>query len=124
MEVLDLVRDFGFPMVTGVAGWWAGRPKAKVEVEATSVDNAGKVIDKWEGYADRLEKNIEQLRAVIEELNDALKLANDDKVACGKSLLKLQLEYDELMQLYHEMQKELDRVKNEKFINTDTNLQP
>lgn len=115
MTTWDLIREVGLPLATGIAGWWAGRPKEKVELEATSVDNAGKVIDKWEGYADRLEKNIEQLRSIIEELNDALKLANDEKVACGKALLKLQTEYDELSQLYNEMLKEFERIKNEKI---------
>lgn len=111
MEVLDVLIQIGTPIATGIAGWWAGRPKTKVEIEATSVDNAGKVIDKWEGYADRLEKNIETLKSVIDELNEALKMANDEKVACGKALMKLQEEYNDLMRLYNEMQTEFERGK-------------
>lgn len=117
MEVWEVVREIGLPALTGVIGYFSGKPRAKVEIEATSVDNAGKVIDKWEGYADRLERNIEQLRTIIEELNASLRLANDDKMACGKALMKLQSEYDELMQLYTEMQKELERVRYEKNSN-------
>ncbi|MNI96760.1 hypothetical protein D3C73_1552820 [compost metagenome] len=90
-------------------------------MEATNVDNAGKVIDKWESYANRLEKDIEHLRAIIEDLNQGLKLANEDRVACSKTLAELQVKYDDLMKLYNELQIELKKVKNEKYISIDRN---
>ncbi len=113
MELLELVERFGTPVITGIIGYFVGRPKQQAEVEATNVENAGKVIDKWAGYADRLEKNIEQLRAVIEDLNDALRIANDEHIACAKTLAKLQAEYDDLMKLFNELQIELKKIKNE-----------
>jgi len=113
MELLELLERFGAPLITGIVGYFVGRPKQQAEVEATNVENAGKVIDKWAGYADRLEKNIEQLRAVIEDLNDALQLANDEKITCAKTLAKLQVEFDDLMKLYTELQGELKKIKNE-----------
>ncbi|UIR56348.1 hypothetical protein LZQ00_00635 [Sphingobacterium sp. SRCM116780] len=119
MELLDLLERFGAPIITGIGGYFVGRPKQQAEVEATNVENAGKVIDKWEGYADRLEKNIEQLRSVIGDLNDALKLANDEKIACAKTLAKLEAEYDDLMKLYNELQIELRIIKNEENSRND-----
>lgn len=113
MDLLELLERFGTPIITGIIGYFVGRPKQQAEVEATNVENAGKVIDKWAGYADRLEKNIEQLRAVIEDLNDALQLVNDEKIACAKTLAKLQAEYDDLMKLFNELQIELRKIKNE-----------
>lgn len=113
MELLELVERFGTPVITGIIGYFVGRPKQQAEVEATNVENAGKVIDKWAGYADRLEKNIEQVRAVIEDLNDALRIANDEHIACAKTLAKLQAEYDDLMKLFNELQIELKKIKNE-----------
>lgn len=113
MELLELVERFGTPVITGIIGYFVGRPKQQAEVEATNVENAGKVIDKWAGYADRLEKNIEQLRAVIEDLNDALRIANDEHIACAKTLAKLQAEYNDLMKLFNELQIELKKIKNE-----------
>ena len=113
MEPLELVERFGTPVITGIIGYFVGRPKQQAEVEATNVENAGKVIDKWAVYADRLEKNIEQLRAVIEDLNDALRIANDEHIACAKTLAKLQAEYDDLMKLFNELQIELKKIKNE-----------
>ncbi|MGJ1324755.1 hypothetical protein ACR780_18920 [Sphingobacterium faecium] len=113
MELLELVERFGTPVITGIIGYFVGRPKQQAEVEATNVENAGKVIDKWAGYADRLEKNIEQLRAVIEDLNDALRIANDEHISCAKTLAKLQAEYDDLMKLFNELQIELKKIKNE-----------
>lgn len=119
MELLELVERFGTPVITGIIGYFVGRPKQQAEVEATNVENAGKVIDKWAGYADRLEKNIEQLRAVIEDLNDALQLANDDKITCAKTLAKLQAEYDDLMKLFNELKIELKKIKNENSSRND-----
>jgi predicted nuclease with TOPRIM domain len=114
MELLELVERFGTPLITGIVGYLVGRPKQKAEVEATNVENAGKVIDKWVSYADRLEKNVEQLRAAIAELNEALEMVNEEKAACAKTLAKLQIEYDNLKKLYDEVQLELRRIKNEK----------
>ncbi|MGA6116857.1 hypothetical protein [Sphingobacterium anhuiense] len=119
MELIELLERFGAPLITGICGYLVGRPKQKAEVEATNVENAGKVIDKWASYADHLEKNIEQLRAAIEELNEALELVNDEKAFCAKTLTKLQIEYDDLKKLCNELQIELRRMKNEKNIKID-----
>ena len=119
MELLEILEKLIVPVVTAVGGYLVGRPKQQAEVEATNVDNAGKVIDKWESYANRLEKEITQLRAVIADLNAGLKLANEERMACSKTLAALQVKYDDLMTLYNELQIELKRIKNEKYISID-----
>lgn len=116
MELLEVLEKLIIPVATALAGYFVGRPKQQAEVEATNVENAGKVIEKWEGYANRLEKDIEQLRAIIEDLNEGLRLANDDRVACTKTLADLQGKYDDLMKLYNVLQLELKRIKDEKYI--------
>lgn len=121
MELLEIFEKLLIPIVTAIGGYFVGRPKQQAEVEATNVENAGKVIDKWEAYANRLEKDIEHLRAIIEDLNEGLQLANEDRVACSKTLAELQLKYDDLMKLYNELQIELKRVKNEKYNSIDRN---
>ncbi|WP_433863075.1 hypothetical protein [Sphingobacterium thalpophilum] len=121
MELLEILEKLIVPLVTAIAGYLVGRPKQRAEVEATNVDNAGKVIDKWESYASRLEKDIEHLRAIIEDLNAGLKLANEERIACSKTLTALQVKYDDLMKLYSELQIELKKVKNEKCISIDRN---
>jgi len=121
MELLEILEKLIIPIVTAIGGYFVGRPKQQAEVEATNVENAGKVIDKWEGYANRLEKDIEHLRAIIEDLNEGLKLANEDRIACSKTLAELQTKYDDLMKLYNELQIELKRAKNEKYISIDRN---
>lgn len=121
MELLEILEKLIVPLVTAIAGYLVGRPKQRAEVEATNVDNAGKVIDKWESYASRLEKDIEHLRAIIEDLNAGLKLANEERIACSKTLAALQVKYDDLMKLYSELQIELKKVKNEKCISPDRN---
>lgn len=113
MEVVEILEKIGIPVATGIAGWWAGRPKTKVEVEAVSVDSAGKVIDKWAGYTERLEENIDKLSNIIEGLKDALQLAKDEKLACHQSLMKLQAEYDSLLKLYNDLNDELKEIKKD-----------
>lgn len=123
MEITEILEKFGIPVATGVAGWWAGRPKTKVEIEATNIDSAGKVIDKWAGYTERLESNIGKLSDIIDDLKDALQLARDENLACKSSLLKLQVEYDSLLKLYNELNEELKSIKqiNSVIINPDNN---
>lgn len=121
MEITDILEKFGIPVATGVAGWWAGRPKTKVEIEATNIDSAGKVIDKWAGYTERLESNIGKLSDIIDDLKDALKLAKDDNLACKGSLFRLQAEYDSLLKLYNELNEELRQIKGADIINIDIN---
>lgn len=121
MELVEILEKLIIPVVTAIGGYLVGRPKQQAEVEATNVENAGKVIDKWEGYANRLEKDIEHLRAIIEDLNEGLKLAHEDRIACSKTLTELQVKYDDLMKLYNELQIELKRVKNEKYNPIDRN---
>ena len=121
MEILEILEKLIVPIATAIGGYLVGRPKQQAEVEATNVENAGKVIDKWEAYANRLEKDIEHLRAIIEDLNEGLKLANDDRMACSRTLAELQVKYDDLMKLYNELQIELKKVKNEKYIAIDHN---
>lgn len=107
MELLEILEKLIIPVVTAVGGYFVGRPKQQAEVEATNVENAGKVIEKWEGYANRLEKDIEQLRTIIEDLNEGLRLANDERTSCAKTLTDLQVKYDDLMKLYNRLQVEL-----------------
>jgi len=116
MELLDILGKLNIPVVTGIGGYFVGRPKQEAEVEATNVENAGKVIDKWAAYAERLEKNIEQLGIVIEDLNDALQLANNERLACEKTLAKLKIKYHDLMQLYNELLLELQELKGKSNI--------
>ena len=111
MEITEILEKFGIPIATGVAGWWAGRPKTKVEIEATNIDSAGKVIDKWAGYTERLESNIGKLSDIIDDLKEALQLARDESLACKSSLLRLQNEYDSLLKLYNELNEELKNIK-------------
>ncbi len=119
MELLEILEKLIIPVVTAVGGYLVGKPKQQAEVEATNVENAGKVIEKWEGYANRLEKNIEQLRTIIEDLNEGLRLANDERITCTKTLADLQVKYDDLMKLYNRLQIELRRIKNEKYTTDD-----
>lgn len=119
MELLEILEKLIIPVVTAVGGYLVGKPKQQAEVEATNVENAGKVIEKWEGYANRLEKDIEQLRAIIEDLNEGLRLANDERVTCKKTLGDLQAKYDDLMKLYNRLQIELRQIKNEKYTTDD-----
>ncbi|WP_293904646.1 MULTISPECIES: hypothetical protein [unclassified Sphingobacterium] len=121
MELLEILEKLIIPVVTAVGGYLVGKPKQQAEVEATNVENAGKVIEKWEGYANRLEKDIEQLRAIIEDLNEGLRLANDERIACTKTLGDLQAKYDDLMKLYNRLQIELKQIKNEKYTTDDLN---
>lgn len=107
MEILDILKDFGIPVGTGLIGYFTGRPREKADIEGVQVDNAGKVIDKWSGYSERLERNIEQLSGVIDDLRDALTMAKDEQLACKKSLDKLQNEYDKLLRLYEDLKMEL-----------------
>jgi len=72
------------------------------------------VIDKWAAYVERLEKNIKQLGIVIEDLNDALQLANNERLACEKTLAKLKIKDHNLMQLYNELLLELQKLKGKK----------
>jgi len=116
MELLDILGKLIIPVVTGIGGYFVGRPKQEAEVEATNVENAGKVIDKWAAYAERLEKKIEQLGIVIEDLNDALQLANNERLACEKTLAKLKIKYHDLMQLYNELLLELQELKGKSNI--------
>ena len=119
MELLEILEKLIIPLVTAVGGYLVGKPKQQAEVEATNVENAGKVIEKWEGYANRLEKDIEQLRTIIEDLNEGLRLANDERITCMKTLADLQVKYDDLMKLYNRLQIELRRIKNEKYTTHD-----
>jgi hypothetical protein len=119
MELLEILEKLIIPVVTAVGGYLVGKPKQQAEVEATNVENAGKVIEKWEGYANRLEKDIEQLRAIIEDLNEGLRLTNDERVTCAKTLGDLQAKYDDLMKLYNRLQIELRHIKNEKYTTDD-----
>jgi len=121
MELLEILEKLIIPVVTAVGGYLVGKPKQQAEVEATNVENAGKVIEKWEGYANRLEKDIEQLRAIIEDLNEGLRLANDERITCTKTLGDLQAKYDDLMKLYNRLQIELRHIKNEKYTTDDRN---
>ncbi|MDM1294462.1 hypothetical protein HX021_09175 [Sphingobacterium sp. N143] len=121
MELLEILEKLVVPIVTAIVGYLVGRPKQQAEVEATNVENAGKVMDKWEAYANRLEKDIEQLRTIIEDLNEGLRLANDERMACARTLADLQAKYDDLMKLYHALQIELKKVKNEKYMPIDPN---
>lgn len=110
MEILDILKDFGLPIGTGMIGYFTGKPRSKADTEGVHVDNAGKVIDKWSGYSERLEKNIEQLSNVIDDLRDALTMAKDEGLACRQSLNKLQTEYDKLLKLYEDLKMELDSI--------------
>ncbi|OJZ15059.1 hypothetical protein [Sphingobacterium sp. 40-24] len=121
MELLEILEKLIIPVATAVGGYLVGRPKQQAEVEATNVENAGKVIEKWEGYANRLEKDIEHLRTIIEDLNEGLHLANDERMSCAKTLADLQVKYDDLMKLYNRLQIELKRVKNEKYTTDNRN---
>lgn len=111
MEIIEILKDFGVPVCTGIAGWLVGRPREKADIEAVQVDNAGKVIDKWSGYSERLERNIEQLSGIIDDLRDALTMAKDEKLACKRSLELLQIEYDKLLKLYEELKMELADIR-------------
>ncbi|MGJ1417252.1 hypothetical protein ACR784_08285 [Sphingobacterium multivorum] len=121
MELLEILEKLIIPVVTAVGGYFVGKPKQQAEVEATNVENAGKVIEKWEGYANRLEKDIEQLRTIIEDLNEGLRLANDERTSCAKTLADLQVKYDDLMKLYNRLQVELKCVKNEEYTTDNRN---
>ena len=114
MEVHEIIERLLIPVGTAIGGYFVGKPREKAEIEGVAVRSASDVIDKWGGYADRLENNIEQLSKVINELHDALKIAKDEKLACQKSLEKLQKEYDELLSLYNALSDELDRLRSEK----------
>ncbi|MGE8423522.1 MAG: hypothetical protein ACN6PI_11880 [Sphingobacterium siyangense] len=111
MELLEILEKLIIPLVTAVGGYFVGRPKQQAEVEATNVENAGKVIEKWEGYANRLE----------EDLNEGLRLANDERTSCAKTLADLQVKYDDLMKLHNRLQIELKRVKNEEYTTDNRN---
>ncbi|MGJ1239099.1 hypothetical protein ACLCDV_05725 [Sphingobacterium sp. Lzh-3] len=121
MELLEILEKLIIPVVTAIGGYLVGKPKQQAEVEATNVENAGKVIEKWEGYSNRLAKDIEQQRGVIEDLNEALHLANDERIACLKTSTDLQVKFDDLMKLYNRLQIELKRIQNEKCTTGDRN---
>lgn len=111
MEILELLERFGIPIGSALGGYFVGKPRAKADVEGVQVDNAGKVIDKWSGYSERLEKNIEQLSGVIDDLRDALTMAKSEQLACKQSLDKLQAEYDKLLKLYEDLKMELSDTR-------------
>jgi len=90
-----------------------GREVVALTISGLGKD-AGKVIDKWAAYVERLEKNIKQLGIVIEDLNDALQLANNERLACEKTLAKLKIKDHNLMQLYNELLLELQKLKGNK----------
>lgn len=114
MDLQDIIKTIVIPLFSGIAGYFVGKPREKAEIEGVAVRSASDVIDKWGGYADRLENNIEQLSKVIDDLREALKLAKDEKLACQKSLEKLQKEYEELLNLYNALSVELERMRSEK----------
>jgi len=115
MDLLEILEKLIIPVATAVGGYFVGKPKEQAQVEATNVENAGKEIEKWEGYSNRLAKDIEQLRAIIEDLNEALRLANDERMACIRTLADLQKKYDDLMILYNKLQMELKQIKKAKL---------
>lgn len=118
MDLLEIFKDYGLPVVTGIAGWWAGRPKEKAEIDTTNVDNAKKLYDEYKELvelqkAQNLEKEntIAELRGVISTLEDTIGRLNDtieelkeDNYSCKKALKAIMEERDKL-------QKEVEKLK-------------
>lgn len=113
MDFLEIVKTWGDSVLALIVGYFVGRPKLKSEIESTNVDNAGKIMDKWEAYTDRLERVIEQLKETVSELNDALNIATNEKISCEKSLKKLQRDYDALVEVMGKLEEQLNDLKNQ-----------
>lgn len=138
MTTWEIIREFGLPIATGVAGWLVGRPKEKAEIDATNVDNAKKLYDEWQGIADREklrstehENTISELRGVISALegtvsalNMAIESLNTDNHACKSALSKIANERDILQQEVIKLREILERKENEKDNTIDINLHP
>lgn len=135
MTTWEVIREFGLPVATGVAGWFVGRPKEKAEIDTTNVDNAKKLYDEWEGIADREkirnqehENTIAELRGVIsalegtvKALNIAIDSLNTDNHACKSALSKIMAERDILQQEVIKLREILERKENEKTDTSNTN---
>lgn len=134
MDILEILKDYGLPIATGVGGWWAGRPREKAEIDTTNVDNAKKLYDEWEGIADRErqrskehENTISELRGVISTLegtvsalNLAIESLKSDNHSCKVALNKIMVERDILQNEVIKLREILERKEHE--TSTDLNL--
>lgn len=136
MDIIDLLREFGIPIATGVIGYISGKPKEKADISTINVDNSGKLMDRWRQIADNekqraedLEETISELKATISEfkvtitsLNSVILNMSDDNTACKYNLLQLQAEYDKLKIICNDLQLQLNKLKaNENETSLDLN---
>lgn len=136
MDLLDILKDYGLPVVTGIAGWWAGKPKEKAEIDTTNVDNAKKLYDEYKELvelqkAQNLEKEntIAELRGVISTLEDTIGRLNDtieelkeDNHSCKKALKAITEERNKLQKEVEKLKALLEGQENEKIDNISDSL--
>lgn len=130
MEAWEIVRDFGLPVLTGVAGWWAGRPKEKADIDTTNVENAKKLFDEYKHLVEMQklrgqehENTIAELRGVISTLEGTVNALNDtidnlksDNHSCKRALTDIMHERDILLQEVEKLKVLLERKEDEKVI--------
>jgi chromosome segregation ATPase len=136
MDIWEAIKDYGLPIVTGVAGWWAGKPKVKAEIDTTNVDNAKKLYDEYKELVEiqkshNLEKEntIAELRGVISmleetigKLNDTIEELKEDNHSCKKALKAITEERNKLQQEVEKLKTLLEGKYEEDIDTINDNL--
>lgn len=69
---MELFKEIFIPVITSfigaLVGWWFGRPKEKMDLQTSELDNVDKAV---KIYREMIEDLGEQLRKAISELNEA-----------------------------------------------------
>lgn len=126
MTIWEILREFGLPVGTGVVGYFAGKPKRKIELDGGQVENANKVLAMYENIAERLQGQLNKSDEVISSLKDTIVALRDREETCKKTLEELQKEYDRLVSTCDQQHKELTRLRKDiatlkELINENTN---
>ncbi|MCY4781741.1 hypothetical protein ORI89_18995 [Sphingobacterium sp. UT-1RO-CII-1] len=113
MEILEILKDYGLPVATGLAGWWAGRPREKADIDSTNIDSAKKVLEMSEDIAERLQAQLVKSDEVIEALKEKFKIELEQGNTCRKALKKVQEELSEWKSIAERQNIELEALRTE-----------
>lgn len=127
MDYLEILKDWGLPIATGIGGWLAGKPREKVDIDTIKLDNTAKLMDRWKEIADNEknralehEKTITDLRSVISSLEDTVSSLNtaidnlrNDNHSCKSALKKIEAQRDLLQKEVEKLEVIIKRKEHE-----------
>lgn len=71
MTLIEII-SLALAPLTGVVSWFASKRKHQAEVDSVIVKNSSEVIQQWKNLADRYEKELNEIRQRLDEVENEL----------------------------------------------------